>query len=113
MHAPPLADLPPQLLCNCQTAHFHDVCVLDPGGRACEFAAAELQKAQQSADKPRLTNKQNRFRCYCDLSMSLNGPLGVGLRQPLPLCAVSAVRQAWPEASGVYVGYKDAPPPAD
>jgi hypothetical protein len=82
----------------------------------CTAAAAEAQQQQHSSSSGtgfykrtvslRLRrvsqNKEQRYRCYRAGARAL----GYTYRRPLPNCFVWAVRVIWPEASGIYTGYR-------
>ncbi|KAJ8050552.1 hypothetical protein HOLleu_03797 [Holothuria leucospilota] len=43
------------------------------------------------------------------LQPGVHGHLGRGSRKIIPSCVVTAIRQTWPSANGIYRGYLDAP----
>jgi hypothetical protein len=55
--------------------------------------------------EPIPTNNVRRKKLYRQLTLMLNGgPLGAGVRRPLPTCCISAVRDMLPSES--YMGFK-------
>jgi hypothetical protein len=107
-HCPPEDKYYEDLLCNCVTAHNYPGCVCAEGGEMEDFLADERAAAAAKADADRKPNNSQRYRCYRASSHRINGIGEQGVRHPLPTCLVQAIRWAWPEASGVYVGFKHA-----
>ncbi|XP_069119754.1 uncharacterized protein [Argopecten irradians] len=52
------------------------------------------------------SNEKNRYIAYRQLVRWCWGWLGRHVRVPVPSCAVSMIRQAFPSADGQYVGFK-------
>ena len=53
-----------------------------------------------------VSNKEIRYEMYRIASRVLEGMVGKGNRRKLPDCVTSAIKDAYPEASGKYVGFK-------
>ena len=45
---------------------------------------------------------------YRQFTWWVHSKLGHKVRRIVPACVVAAIRSAFPEASGIYVGYRDA-----
>jgi hypothetical protein len=84
--------------------------VCGDGGCLEDFLEDERCEAEDDDGDPaeREANNRQRFRCYRRCSYELNGIGEQGVRHPLPNCLVSVIRMTWPEASGIYVGFKHA-----
>jgi hypothetical protein len=66
-----------------------------------------MDQANENMDTlERPTNKEHRFSCYREAFFILHTVGVKGTRIPLPFCVVAAVRRAWPEASGIYTGFR-------
>jgi hypothetical protein len=108
-HCPPCFDEDRRSACNCISGHNHPSCVCDDGGYCAEMLEKEREEAERVSDDPgREANNRHRYRCYRACSLQLNGIGEQGVRHPLPNCLVSVIRMTWPEASGIYVGFKHA-----
>ena len=49
-----------------------------------------------------------RYAAYRQFTMWIYGHLGRHIRQVVPSCVVSFIRQFYPEPSGVYTGFSEA-----
>ncbi|XP_014667403.1 PREDICTED: uncharacterized protein LOC106808979 [Priapulus caudatus] len=55
-----------------------------------------------------LTNRILRLAAYRQYTYWVHKRLGKGVRRVIPACVILKVREAYPEESGQYVGYRDA-----
>jgi hypothetical protein len=108
-HCPPCFEDDRRSACNCISDHNHPSCVCGDGGCCEGMLEEELEEAERvSGDAGRDGNNMQRYRCYRSCNLELNGIGEQGVRHPLPNCLVSVIRMTWPEASGIYVGFKHA-----
>ena len=88
-------------------------CCLKCGEEPCCALAfkTELQESiehcQTADDFDKLTPKELRFRAYSHFTSNVYGFLGKDNRIPLPVCCEMAIRNHYPEPSGVYIGFQD------
>jgi hypothetical protein len=74
--------------------------------RLVAFDAAEYSMIPAGEDVP--SNNVRRKKLYRQLTLMLNdGPLGAGVRRPLPNCCVSAIRYMLPSPSETYMGFRE------
>ena len=50
--------------------------------------------------------RPNRHASYRAFTYMIHGVLGKGVRKVIPACSTTRIRQEFPEASGVYVGFR-------
>ncbi|KAJ8048794.1 P2X purinoceptor 7 [Holothuria leucospilota] len=53
-----------------------------------------------------LENKTYRYAAYRMFTYWVHGKLGQGVRKVVPACAVSKIRETFPDPNGVYVGFQ-------
>jgi hypothetical protein len=66
-----------------------------------------MEVAPASVTEP-LSSRLLRLTAYRQFTYWAHERLGRGVRVVIPCCVVSAVRRAFPEESGHYVGFRDA-----
>jgi hypothetical protein len=108
----PAMPTPPVCRCNCVDAHNYLSCICESGGILSEFLAQQLADAKLQSDDERMSNNLMRKAAYQEAWRRLNGQGQWHVRSPLPHCVVALVRMAWPEPSGVYMGFKQYVAPA-
>ena len=92
--------------CDCVSRHNRIVCCAKGGGArkgVCQdFLEETLAEAQRTCDDElRRSNSDMRLDSYKRCAYML----GYRTREPLPRCVLRAVRQAYPDADGIFMGY--------
>ena len=90
--------------CNCVHGSRGLGCVTALGGDLFAYFEKEASAAHLSAKDIREPNNLQRKRMYRHCAHEL----GYSWRRRLPDCVVAAIRTAYPEASGHYMGFYDA-----
>ena len=71
------------------------------------LSVAILNRCEITADDPEYTPRSYRKAAYRQFIVWQNGYLGPGNRRPVPACVVWAIRDRFPEPSGLYLGFRE------
>lgn len=90
--------------CQCitETDAFKAVCLYKPVLKTSLSALNNLR-----GDKIDINNESFRFAGYKQFTWWVHNHLGKGVRKVIPSCAVWAIRDAFPNNTGVYVPFKE------
>ena len=71
------------------------------------LSVAILNRCELTGDDPEYSPASYRKAAYRQYIVWQNGYLGPGNRRPVPACVVWAIRDRFPEPSGIYLGFRE------
>nr|XP_054774844.1 uncharacterized protein LOC129283033 [Lytechinus pictus] len=95
--------------CIIQNPDFISTCLTPVVARVFSVARRDIRGHRarvRGQAPPALNNKSYRYASYRLFTYLIHGFLGRGVRKVIPACVVNRIHLQYPEASGVYIGFK-------